>query len=302
MAKKKKKTEYPTGARTNWKVVITYLFVMALCAALFYYIFNLRQTIENQRSNVSNQHIALDWANRFTKNVHEAQNAANLYAFTERQQYKREFNAAKERISAQIDSIGVIDVSEDNVAMVNEINRLIKSKGRLSNELSRQFHDFNPLAEFDRTIDDYLPPPPEDEIVVTTISKDTVIRMPKAQAKKGFWGRVGNVFSPSEPEEDSIVHVSIERTDTIHIQQQRPDSLTILSDLRQLSNKAKAEYWEKIKEYEDKFSGPYFAAEHGYIDDVIEPSETRVRLINALEANLNKRQSLPAKKHGNIPL
>ncbi|MBQ5951891.1 MAG: methylmalonyl-CoA carboxyltransferase [Lachnospiraceae bacterium] len=59
---------------------------------------------------------------------------------------------------------------------------------------------------------------------------------------------------------------------------------------------------EKIKEYEDKFSGPYFAAEHGYIDDVIEPNETRVRLINALEANLNKRQSLPAKKHGNIPL
>ncbi|MBQ4046133.1 MAG: methylmalonyl-CoA carboxyltransferase [Lachnospiraceae bacterium] len=59
---------------------------------------------------------------------------------------------------------------------------------------------------------------------------------------------------------------------------------------------------ERIKEYEDKFSGPYFAAEHGYIDDVIEPAETRIRIINAFEANMSKRESLPAKKHGNIPL
>ena len=69
--------------RTSWEVVITYLFVMALCAALFYYISNLRKSIESQRSNISTQHAALDWVNRFTKNVHEAQNAAKLYAFPE---------------------------------------------------------------------------------------------------------------------------------------------------------------------------------------------------------------------------
>jgi acetyl-CoA carboxylase carboxyltransferase component len=44
------------------------------------------------------------------------------------------------------------------------------------------------------------------------------------------------------------------------------------------------------------------AAERGYIDDVIEPKETRPRLINALEMLSNKRDSSPAKKHGNIPL
>ncbi len=58
----------------------------------------------------------------------------------------------------------------------------------------------------------------------------------------------------------------------------------------------------KINEYRDKFSGPYKAAEMGYIDDVIEPSESRIRVINALEILSGKRQSLPAKKHGNIPL
>lgn len=59
---------------------------------------------------------------------------------------------------------------------------------------------------------------------------------------------------------------------------------------------------ELIKDYRDKFASPYIAAERGYIDDVIEPQETRPRLINALETLLTKRESRPRKKHGNIPL
>jgi len=57
-----------------------------------------------------------------------------------------------------------------------------------------------------------------------------------------------------------------------------------------------------IRDYEDKFSNPYVAAERGLIDEVIEPRETRHRLIQALEMLRNKRVSLPPKKHGNIPL
>jgi propionyl-CoA carboxylase beta chain len=59
---------------------------------------------------------------------------------------------------------------------------------------------------------------------------------------------------------------------------------------------------ELVAEYRKKFANPYIAAERGYIDDVIEPKETRPRLINALEMLQNKRDSNPAKKHGNIPL
>jgi acetyl-CoA/propionyl-CoA carboxylase carboxyl transferase subunit len=57
-----------------------------------------------------------------------------------------------------------------------------------------------------------------------------------------------------------------------------------------------------IKEYRDKFSTPYAAAERGFIDDVIEPAETRARLIKALRMLSTKRESVPARKHGNIPL
>jgi len=59
---------------------------------------------------------------------------------------------------------------------------------------------------------------------------------------------------------------------------------------------------ELITEYRDKFSTPYAAAERGFIDDVIEPAETRPRLIKALRMLSTKREAVPARKHGNIPL
>jgi propionyl-CoA carboxylase beta chain len=57
-----------------------------------------------------------------------------------------------------------------------------------------------------------------------------------------------------------------------------------------------------IEEYNEKFANPYVAAALGYLDDVIEPQETRPRLIRALRMLSKKRQTLPPKKHGNIPL
>lgn len=59
---------------------------------------------------------------------------------------------------------------------------------------------------------------------------------------------------------------------------------------------------EKIAEYEEKFNNPYIAAGLGYVDDVIEPATTRQRIISAFDMLSTKRESLPSKKHGNIPL
>lgn len=59
---------------------------------------------------------------------------------------------------------------------------------------------------------------------------------------------------------------------------------------------------ELIAEYTEQFANPFIAAERGYVDDVIEPQETRPRLIQALEMLRTKRETLPPRKHGNIPL
>ena len=65
----------------------------------------------------------------------------------------------------------------------------------------------------------------------------------------------------------------------------------------------KAEFiTEKENDYRDKFANPYVAAQYGYIDDVIEPRNTRFRIIRALQSLSTKKLSNPAKKHSNIPL
>src|SRR5205807_120311 len=59
---------------------------------------------------------------------------------------------------------------------------------------------------------------------------------------------------------------------------------------------------QKTEEFRERFANPFVAAERGYIDDVIEPRETRPRLIRALKMLETKIDTMPRKKHGNIPL
>jgi methylmalonyl-CoA decarboxylase subunit alpha len=70
----------------------------------------------------------------------------------------------------------------------------------------------------------------------------------------------------------------------------------------QAATDPKAMRQEKIEAYQELFSNPYSAASRGYIDAVIRPSETRPRLIDALEIMCTKRELRPPKKHGNIPM
>jgi len=72
-------------------------------------------------------------------------------------------------------------------------------------------------------------------------------------------------------------------------------------EIERAADKEKA-LLEKEREYREKFSNPYLAASRGYIDSVIEPSETRPRLVRALGMLQQKVDSNPRKKHGNIPL
>jgi propionyl-CoA carboxylase beta chain len=68
------------------------------------------------------------------------------------------------------------------------------------------------------------------------------------------------------------------------------------------SENKEAKWKEKETEYQTMFANPYRAAERGFIDEVIEPKETRLKLIKAFKMMENKVDNLPKKKHGNIPL
>jgi acetyl-CoA carboxylase carboxyltransferase component len=69
---------------------------------------------------------------------------------------------------------------------------------------------------------------------------------------------------------------------------------------RELANADTAR--EKAREYRERFANPFIAAERGFVDDVIEPHETRPKIIAALRMLDNKVDTVPRKKHGNIPL
>jgi len=78
-------------------------------------------------------------------------------------------------------------------------------------------------------------------------------------------------------------------------------NIVFRKDIEKAEDKAAAKQ-EKVQEYKDKFANPYQAAGLGYIDDVIDPAETRPVLIRSLEMIKDKRDTNPPKKHGNIPL
>jgi acetyl-CoA carboxylase carboxyltransferase component len=59
---------------------------------------------------------------------------------------------------------------------------------------------------------------------------------------------------------------------------------------------------ELLDDYTERYANPYSAAERGYVDDVIDPAETRAKIIAGFELLRSKREELPKRKHGNVPL
>ena len=75
-----------------------------------------------------------------------------------------------------------------------------------------------------------------------------------------------------------------------------------LASAEEAGEDVEAKRAELIDDYEQTLANPYIAAERGYVDAVISPHETRLEIVKALRLLRSKREMLPAKKHGNIPL
>ncbi len=193
-------------------MVFTNLLVIALCGAMFYYIYKLQGSVQNQRVNLDVQNDALNLTNRFTQMVHQAQSEANLFAFTDNPKHLKQFGVLNNEISLYADSILVLLPSKENEERIREVERLIMRKGQISYVLSRQFYYYDPLAEIDARLKAFTPPSPP-------------------------------VLDPNE--KDSIAQTS-------SITMVNESTIDILSDLKILSDKAKTEYKKRIKEYERK--------------------------------------------------
>ena len=81
-----------------------------------------------------------------------------------------------------------------------------------------------------------------------------------------------------------------------------PDSAVDILYSRQLAGAPPERRAELVERYRQDYANPYMAAERGYLDEVIDPANTRSVLAQSLEVLATKRQSPPARKHGNVPL
>lgn len=255
--------------KTSWEIVITYLIVIIMCGAMIFYIFDLQHSSDNQRVNINTQNKTLELMNGYTQAVHQAQSAANLFAFSDNPEYLEQFETYKDQIMLYSDSITRNDTSSKDRLLLQQIQELIVRKGQLSNAISRQFYYFNPLAKIDSllTIADQA----ENKVTVSSIThNDTIIHHPR---KKKFWQRLNEVFKPSTYE-DSIVQIKTTTTDTLKYVE--TDTLPIISDLKDMSHKAQDDFQTIIKQYEVKAS------------NLIESDNQLSQQISALLLALNK--------------
>lgn len=172
--------------RTSWRVVTANLFIIAFGGAMFYYIFRMQDSIQNQRVYNSEQSTAVELTNWFTELVHEAQAEANLFAFTDNPEHLKRFGELSTMISQCADSLLMVLPSKENEDRINEVERLILRKGQISYVLSRQFYYYDPLAEINKRLKAFTPPAPpsfhsSDSLEANTLSpsfnNDSTVKM-----------------------------------------------------------------------------------------------------------------------------
>ena len=177
MAKKKHYVE----KRTRVEVVIAYLFVAALCGAMFYYIYQLRGSVFSQYQEIDTQDELTHYTSQFTQAVHEAQGLATQFSLTDDSKYLKQYNDKKTTIQQYADSIKL--TSNDTVILnaIDEIHDLLIRKGQISYIMSRQFYHYDPWSEIYKALEDY---PIHNDSINAVHSPDSLITGIKTLADK----------------------------------------------------------------------------------------------------------------------
>lgn len=229
--------------RARREVVATYFFIALLSAAMFYFIYTLRDSTNDQRVNIDHHYHVMALASDLSQSVQKAQSSANMHAFTDGELYYTEYQELCRLIERQTDTLSCLLADTNYRLMLDELNILLAEKGEMCLAISEYFTLFDPLEEIDKALAGYTPAPPEP-IYIKVIQHDSTA---SHRPRRSFWERLGEVFRPSTTP-DSIVSYSKQHTDTIAVA--TPDSTNIVNDIKNLSGKAKNEYRKKIKSFE----------------------------------------------------
>lgn len=230
--------------RVRYSATIIFLMVAALCTAMIYYISNLRNTISEQRRNISRNENVLSLTNALIRTVNEAQANAQLYTFSSNPKQLKIFNDKLNDIKVINDSILThSEFDTTNKVILDELTNLLQRKKLIVSNISRQYEAFNPYDEIYDLIMNRKPESKPEVVAVTT--QDTIVK--KAE-RRSFFERL---FS-SKNATDSVILLSRTTFDTIDKGFQ-PDTTGLLHDIQIYSEKGRNEYLKGIKDIENQY-------------------------------------------------
>lgn len=203
----KRKRQYESRVKTN--AVIIYFLASLLCVGMIYYISNLKDSIDFQKRNIEKNETLLELTNELIDDVNNAYSYSNIYTFSADENHLNNFNISLDKIDAISDSIIYLCNDDFNKELLIDVKNLLIKKEEILKDINRQLNSFNPFKEIYSIVENYKPK--NKNATVNRTINDTIIYKSE---KKGFFERLGEVFSPSSLS-DSIVLVSVTTIDTI---------------------------------------------------------------------------------------
>ncbi len=223
--------------KIRFKAILIYLIVALICGGMIFYIYNLRASIDDYKSNIEQYNEEILQMDSLVRFINVTQEEANRYVMTRRLVHLRQFRSHLEIIENQLDSLRPAQADH---SLFDGMNELLKEKGSIITRLSRQFSvQQEPDSVLERMIT-YEPIVQTDSILITTVSQDTTIHLPPPQRRNIFQ----RIFT-SRSEQDTVYSISTTQTDTLIIVN-RPDSIPILSEIGTYTEQIRQDYQQRI--------------------------------------------------------
>lgn len=232
--------------RVKINAILIYLMATLLCVGMIYYISNLKNSINYQKNNIRKNECLLELTNKLVENVNNAQSYSNIYTFLTNDNHLNNFNISIKKIEVITDSITKLCDDNFNKDMLIDIKDLLLKKEQILIDINKELNSFNPFQEIYSIVENYQPK--QRNTTVSTTVNDTIVYRTE---KKGFFQRLGEVFSPSDLS-DSIVLVSTTIIDTIS--EENDDNDVLLNDIQFYTEKGRREYIKQINAIETKYN------------------------------------------------
>lgn len=230
----------------RFKAILIYVIVAVICGGMLIYIYKLRDDIDDQKRSISQYYKELSLVNKLIDSVNASQSKVNMYVSTKQIRHYKSFNESLNVVEQLMDSLSHINPLHNE--KLQQINNLLIKKGVIVSNLNRQFNNKNPIESINEILKEIDPVVKKDTVLITTTVQDTVIY---SGAKKGFWRKLGELFSASKGA-DTVTSITTARLDTLTMP--KNDTLHVVSEVTEIAEQAKDDYLKRIISIEKNLS------------------------------------------------